>query len=414
MNIIQRATDITLKPSSEWEVIAPETTTTADLYKTYIVPLSAIPVVASFVGMTLIGMSIPFAGHIRTPLVAGLTTLVLGFIVSLVSTFVIAQIINALAQSFGGEKNSMQALKVTAYAFTPAWLAGVLNIIPMLGMLGIFASFYSIYVLYLGLPVLMKAPKDKALGYTIVSVICAIVLSFIMAAIVTSVVGLTTLSATNLNSFAKHETRDDAKLEEKTVAATVALKELSKLANKMEAAQKEGKEQATDGNTTDSTATVEAPAEAPQIEVLSAAKVKSLLPESIEGLKRVSISSEKSSGSGYEITKAQAQYSDGAAASITLSVGDYGSNVKSGFFTWVEGEQDNESEFGYEKTGVVDGRQTHETGLKNNTLSEYSVVIANRFVVESTGQNVSVDKLKAAINTVGLDNIEALKSEGVK
>lgn len=413
MNLIQRATDITLKPATEWEVIAPETTTTADLYKTYIMPLAAIPVVASFVGMTLIGMSMPFVGHIRTPIVTGVTTLVLGFLVSLISTFVIAQIINALAPSFGGEKNSMQALKVTAYAFTPAWLAGVLNVIPMLGMLGIFASFYSIYVLYLGLPVLMKAPKDKAVGYTVVSVICAIVLSIVLGVVVSSVVGLTALSANSLNSITQTHDRDDTNIEQKTVAATAALKELSKLAEKMDAAQKQAKAKDSNEEITETATADTTPTEAPQISVLSAAKVKSLLPESVAGLKRISVSSEKSAGSGYEITKAQAQYSDGASAIINLTVGDYGSNINGGFFSWLEGEQDSESELGYEKTGIVDGRQTHETALKNGLLSEYSLVVANRFVVESTGTNVTVDKLKAAISSIGLDNIEALKNEGV-
>ena len=410
MTLIQRATDITLKPATEWDVIAPEATTTADLYKTYIIPLAAIPLVASFLGMTLLGINVPFAGHIRTPLVAGLTTLVLGLLMSVLSTFLVAQIINALAPSFGGEKNATQALKVTAYSFTPIWLAGVLNIVPMLGMLGIFASFYAVYVLYLGLPILMKAPKDKALGYTIVSVVCAIVVSFILAAVVSSIVALTTASATNLNSIAQHQANDDAKLQEKTLAATAAIKELSKLAGKMEAAQDAKSPAVTKELETKNSEA----AEAPQITVLSAAQIKSLLPESVEGLKRISISSEKSSASGYEISKAQAKYSDGDKLIISLSVGDYGSNINGGFFTWIDAEQDNESEISYEKTGVVDGRQTHETALKNNTLSEYSVVVANRFVVESSGQNASVDKLKSAINTVGLDKIEALKNEGVK
>ena len=42
----------------------------------------------------------------------------------------------------------------------------------MLGILGV----YSLYLLYLGLPVLMKSPKEKALGYTLVVVLAAIVL----------------------------------------------------------------------------------------------------------------------------------------------------------------------------------------------------------------------------------------------
>jgi hypothetical protein len=45
-------------------------------------------------------------------------------------------------------------------------------------------SLYSLYLLYLGLPVLMKAPQEKAVGYTVVVIIVAIVLYFVIGIIV--------------------------------------------------------------------------------------------------------------------------------------------------------------------------------------------------------------------------------------
>jgi hypothetical protein len=42
-----------------------------------------------------------------------------------------------LAPSFGDEKNSGQALKVAVYAYTPAWVAGVLQVLPPLRLLAI-------------------------------------------------------------------------------------------------------------------------------------------------------------------------------------------------------------------------------------------------------------------------------------
>ncbi|RYD42182.1 MAG: YIP1 family protein, partial [Sphingomonadales bacterium] len=41
-----------------------------------------------------------------------------------------------------------------------------------------------LYLLYLGLPVLMKAPLDKALGYTVVVIIVYIVLFLVVGAVV--------------------------------------------------------------------------------------------------------------------------------------------------------------------------------------------------------------------------------------
>ena len=102
---------------------------------------------------------------------------------AVVAVFILSLIIDALAPSFSGEKNNAQALKVAVYSYTPAWLAGILQIIPMMGLLAILAAFYGLYLLYLGLPRLMKAPEDKALGYTAVVVICAIVLGVIASVI---------------------------------------------------------------------------------------------------------------------------------------------------------------------------------------------------------------------------------------
>jgi len=101
---------------------------------------------------------------------------------TLVMCFVLSLIIDALAPTFGGQKNQIQALKLAVYSFTPAWLAGVLRIVPLLGVLIFFAALYSIYVLYLGVPRLMKSPQDQAVAYTAVVVVCAMVLGFIVFA----------------------------------------------------------------------------------------------------------------------------------------------------------------------------------------------------------------------------------------
>jgi hypothetical protein len=184
VNLVQRAKNIVTSPQSEWPVIAGETTTIADLYKGYIAPLAAIGALASFIGLTMIGITAPFIGTYRLSIGAGLTNAVVGYVLALAMVFILSLIIDALAPTFGGEKNPMQALKIAAYSYTPAWIAGVLQVIPMLGMLVLLASLYGIYVMYLGLPVLMKAPKEKAAAYTAVVVVCAIVLGVIVGVVV--------------------------------------------------------------------------------------------------------------------------------------------------------------------------------------------------------------------------------------
>ena len=70
-------------------------------------------------------------------------------------------------------------MKIAVYSFTPAWVAGVLQIIPLLGILVLLASLYGLYLLYLGLPRLMKCPEDKAVGYIAVVAICGLVVMVI-------------------------------------------------------------------------------------------------------------------------------------------------------------------------------------------------------------------------------------------
>lgn len=175
MALIERAKNILLQPAREWEVIAKEPADTAGLYTGYVLPLAAVGPVASFIGMAFIGVSLPFAGTFRVPLGAALGHSVVSYVLTLVGVFVLALIINALAPTFGGTKDSGQALKVAVYASTAAWLANVFALVPMLALLSLL-GLYSLYLLYLGLPALMKAPKDKAMGYTAVVVVCAIVL----------------------------------------------------------------------------------------------------------------------------------------------------------------------------------------------------------------------------------------------
>jgi hypothetical protein len=180
MNIVDRVKKILIQPKQEWAVVAQESTSPADLYRSYIVPLAAIGPLASLIGVTLIGVSIPFAGTYRVPIGSGIAMALVSYVLALVGVFVVALIVNALAPTFGGEKDQTQALKVVAYASTPGWVAGILQVIPMLGLIALLISFYGIYLLYLGLPAVMRSQPGKAGTYTAVVVLCAFVLSIII------------------------------------------------------------------------------------------------------------------------------------------------------------------------------------------------------------------------------------------
>ncbi len=198
MNLVERVKNILLSPKTEWPTIAGETTDVKTLYTSYVMILAAIPAVAGFIGYSIVGASIPTVGSYRVPIGSGLAGAIVQYGLSLVGVYVMALIIDALAPSFGGEKNLNQALKTTAYSYTAAWVASIFLIIPGLGILYI-VGVYSFYLLYLGLPVTMKAPQEKAVGYTAVAVICGIVLMFIFNAIAAIFIAAPAVGLSGLN-----------------------------------------------------------------------------------------------------------------------------------------------------------------------------------------------------------------------
>lgn len=124
-SLIDRAKNILLEPRREWPVVAAESDSAASLYTRYILILAVIPVVAGFIKMSLIGTGIPFTGAtFRVGIGAGLATMVVQYGLSLLAVFLLSLIVNALAPSFGGRKDPVQALKTVAYAYTAAWVAG--------------------------------------------------------------------------------------------------------------------------------------------------------------------------------------------------------------------------------------------------------------------------------------------------
>ena len=179
MALLQRVQDILLRPKETWPVIAQEPADTASIYRNYVAYLAAIPAIASFIGLSLIGAS-ALGITVRVPVLIALVQMVVGYVLSLVAVFVLALIVDALAPTFNGTKAPINALKVVANGMTAAFVGGIFYLIPLLGILAVLASLYSIYLIYTGLPVLMKCPPEKAIGYTAAVVICGVVIMLIL------------------------------------------------------------------------------------------------------------------------------------------------------------------------------------------------------------------------------------------
>ena len=189
MDLQTRAVNILTQPKTEWTVIASETTDAATLYKSYIMILAAIPPVAGYIGMTVFGISLPLMGRYRVGVVQGFTAAVVQYVLSLAGVFVASLVIDKLAPTFKSQSNSMQALKLVAYASTASWLAGALGLLPALAPLAIIGGLYGIYLFYLGVAPLMRTPNDQIIPYIVVSALVVIVVMFVTGVVATAMTG---------------------------------------------------------------------------------------------------------------------------------------------------------------------------------------------------------------------------------
>ncbi len=181
--IIERVKSILLSPRDALTAVKSEEISVADFMKEYVAILAAIPAVAQFIGLALVGHSV-FG---RRSFIGTLFYSALFYILSLVSIFVYSKVINALAPRFNATKNDSSAFKLTVYSWTPAFVAGIFHIIPGLQVLAMLGGLYGIYILYLGLPILMESPEDKTVAYTVVSLIVALILMVVIGSIAAAI-----------------------------------------------------------------------------------------------------------------------------------------------------------------------------------------------------------------------------------
>lgn len=184
MNLVERIKGILLQPKSEWPAIEREPGSAGYLFPNYVAIVAAIPPVCAFIGLSIVGY-----GPIRVGFMSGILHAVVVYVLSLISVVVAAYVIDFLAGTFGAQKNLNNAMKISAYAPTAAWVAGVFKIIPALAFLGIL-GLYSIYLLHTGIVALMKPAADKALIYTIAVIVCIIVLWSIVFAVPAAIFGM--------------------------------------------------------------------------------------------------------------------------------------------------------------------------------------------------------------------------------
>ncbi|HSG35179.1 MAG TPA: Yip1 family protein [Sphingomonadaceae bacterium] len=184
--INDRAKAIISDPRSAWPQIAEERLSTQEILLDYVLPLAAIGPVAGLIGGQLLGYG--FVG-LRIGLGAAIGMAVTSYLLSILSVFLIAFVANFLSPRFGGNDDFASAFKLCAYAMTAAWLAGVFALVPVLAILG-FLGLYSIYLFYTGVAPMMGIPADRALTYTAITILVALVVNLVISSLATGIGGM--------------------------------------------------------------------------------------------------------------------------------------------------------------------------------------------------------------------------------
>jgi len=299
------------------------------------------------------------------------------------------------------------------YSYTPAWVAGVLQLIPALGILGILAGLYGLYLLYLGLPRLMNCPQEKAGPYTAVVVVCAIVLTVIIGVIAGAVTGAGMMgAAATAGAYRSHS---DVQFDKDSpIGKLQALgKQMEASGKKMEAAQKSGDSKEQMAAAMQGLGTLFGGGK--RVEPIAIDQLKTFVPDTFAGLPKKSSNAERNGLAGLKVSKAQATYGDGAQKRVTLAISDTGgASGLLGLAGWAGLQGEKEDDNGSERTDKVDGRIVHEKVSKTGGSNEFEIVLGDRFIVSASGHGVGIGDLKSALTGLDLAKLEALKDVGVE
>lgn len=136
-------------------------------------------------------------------------------------------------------------------------------------------------------------------------------------------------------------------------------------------------------------------------EVVDFRVLKEALPEKLVGMKRTSHTGQKAGMAGFSISTAEAQYEDGDKR-ISISISDTGGMgmALSAMAAWSQLEIDSETDDGYERTTMIDGKKAIEKYNRTTKHGEISMISADRFIVTIKGKNIEEEDMRKAINKI--------------
>ncbi len=177
MNIFAKAKGLLVEPGKTWDSIAAEPMTLGGVFAGYVLPLAAIPTIASAIG-TFLGGNLP-----------NFAQLLVDYGIALLAVLIMGKIMPPLAARFGATPDADAGIKLAAFAPTGSWVGGLALIVPSVGsLLALVGALYTLYLFYDGAQRLFPVAPERAriLGLS------AVVVSFLIGMLL--VLGIRTLA----------------------------------------------------------------------------------------------------------------------------------------------------------------------------------------------------------------------------
>lgn len=412
MNLIERIQSILLKPKETWPVIEQESSEIKTIYQNYVVYLAAIPAIAGFIGMSLIGAG-AFGVSFRVPIVSGLVNMVVGYVLSLLMVYVLALVANALAPTFKGEKNLTNAFKLIAYGATAGMVGGIFSILPALSMLGVLAAMYSIYLIYTGIPVLMKSPSEKSLGYTAVLILCGAVAGMVLgvvSAMFTQGVGM---GGPGILGSAKAPHMSDSGDFTMKIPGTEITLDSSKIeaaSRRMEEAQSKGDTGAAGKAMNEMMGAVMGGGEGGQPFALDT--LRGFTPDSLGEFTRTSMDARTEGGFGMTFSSVTAKYVRNDSQ-LKLKLQDIGAMpaLMMAMGGWANNTIDRETQDEVERVHKKDGVSIREEYRKDGSSANLELILANGVMVSVSGRRVDIDEIRKVIASLDIKRLGDLQRQ---
>jgi len=169
MNTIAKAKGLLVEPGKTWDAIAAEPMTLTGVFASYVLPMAAIPSIASAIG-TYLGGNLP-----------NFAQLLVDYAIALLAVLIMGKIMPPLAARFGAKPDADAGLKLAAFAPTGSWVGGLALTVPSVGsLLAMVGALYTLYLFYDGAQRLFPVAPERARMLGLLAVVVSFLIGMLL------------------------------------------------------------------------------------------------------------------------------------------------------------------------------------------------------------------------------------------